>query len=254
MRFRAAVALVLAVPALTSPAAFAGPRESPNSYMQYTTTQPGAPTGTDLHVWFVNPTDPNAKPYAVQNMIVHTPTGGVVDTTALPQCHATDAEIYLEGFDACPADTLLGGGFAVSDSGPNSPSRYSRTTIQNYNNQDEVVGIGINDDIPAIRNIDRSKYDYQANTLTSTFPLFPAVPEPPTNEPYMPISELAISFPAHASGAKTYARTPPTCPPSRHWTFVVDFVYRDGTTDTITSESPCDGPAATATVQPSSAP
>src|SRR3954451_23305208 len=238
------ITLIAAVAtAVISPSALAGPRESPQSYIHYTTETPGAVSGTDLHIWFVNPTDPNAKPYSVQNMVIHTPTGGTVDTTALPQCHATDAEIYIEGWDACPQDSFLGGGRAVSDSGSNSPSRYSHTTIKNFNNQDEVVGIGINDEIPAIETIDRSKYNYQTNTLTSTFPLFPGFPEPPGNEPYTPISELAIAFPPHANGDKAYIRTPPTCPPSRHWTFVIDFIYRDGTVDTITSDSPCSGRA-----------
>ena len=245
-RFVRIAAAALVAAAVFSPPALAGPRELPQSYVRYSTDQPGAPAGTDLHIWFVNPTDPNAKPYAVQNMIVHAPAGGVVYTTALPQCKASDAEIYLEGWDACPADTFLGGGFAFSDAGQNSPpgSRYSRTTIKNFNNQDEVIGIGINDNISAIKTIDRSKIDHQAGTLTSTFPLFPGPPEPPTNEPYIPISELSITFPPHSSGDKTYNRTPSTCPPSRHWTFVIDFVYRDGTVDTISSDSPCTGRAA----------
>jgi len=242
--------VVVLVAALPCTAAFAGPRESPQSYLRYSTETPGAPAGTDLHVWFVNPTDPNGKPYGVQNMVIHSPSGSSVDTTMMPQCKATDAEIYLEGAAACPANTFLGGGFAVSDSGPSSPSRYSHTTISNFNNQDEVVGIGVNDDIPAIKTIDRSKYDQQAGTLTSTFPLFPGPPDPSTNEPFIPISELSITFPPHTAGDKTYIRTPPTCPPSRHWTFVLDFIYRDGTVDTITSDSPCAGPAATQDVQP----
>jgi len=249
---RVVVAVVVSTTVLgvTGASALAGPREAPQSYIHYSTGTPDAAAGTDLHVWFVNPADPNAKPYAVQNMIIHAPAGGAVDTTTLPQCHASDAELQLEGWDACPNDTLLGQGFAFSDSGPNSPSRYSRTTIKNFNNQDEVVGVGINDQISAIKTIDRSKYDHQAGTLTSTFPIFPGVPEPPTFEPYIPISELSITFPPHIAGGKAYNRTPSTCPPSRHWTFVIDFVYRDGTVDTITSDSPCSGPAATHDVQP----
>src|SRR5436190_5618080 len=240
----AAVAAVVALTAVFTSSALAGPRESPKSYIHYTTDQPGAVSGTDLHVWIVNPTDPNAKPYAVQNMVIHTPTGGTVDTTALPQCHATDAEIYLEGWAACPDDSFLGGGFAASDEGTSSSPRYTTTTIKNFNNQDEVVGIGINDQIPVITTIDHSKYDYSARTLTSSFPLFPGFPEPPQYEPYTPVSELAIAFPPHQNGGKAYIRTPPTCPPSRHWTFTIDFIYRDGTVDTITSNSPCTGPAA----------
>jgi hypothetical protein len=70
-----------------------------------------------MDVHFVNPSDPNAKPYAVKTMVVHGPRGSIVDTSVPPQCRATDAEIYVEGPAACAADSQIGSGFAESDQG-----------------------------------------------------------------------------------------------------------------------------------------
>ena len=244
-----ATLLAIATAALLAAPAFAAPRQY--GTMTFTSTTPRTPTGTSLHVFFQNPDDPTAKPYTVQNMVIHSPAGTQTDTTDFPQCHATDAELLTIGPPACPIDSYLGGGQAKSDQGPNSPQRYSWSDISDFNNQDEVVGVAVNEDIALIKNVDRSKYDYRNGTLTSTFPLFPAVPEPPTMEPYTPIAELQIHFPAHVDVlGHAYSATPSTCPPERHWTFVIDFIYRDGVTQSITSESPCSGPAGSPDGQP----
>src|SRR4051794_29830995 len=164
---------VLAIVATALAASGSASAELPRQYgsMQFTATTPDTSTGNVLHVWFQNPSDPNAKPYAVQTMTIYRPNGTVIDTTAPPQCHATDAEIYLEGFDACPADTQLGSGFANGDQGPGASPRYSTTDLKQFNNQDEVVGIGVNEQISALKTIDRTKIG--PRTSTSTFPLFP---------------------------------------------------------------------------------
>lgn len=226
---------IAALAASTSPAAGATPRQTGS--LTFTTTQPGASTGTDLHFDFQNPDDPNAKPYSVAQMIMHAPPGTVTDTTVPPQCHATDAEIYLEGPAACPQDSKLGGGVAITDNGPGGDpsSRYSQTTLTHFNNQDEIIGIGVNDQIPAIKTIDRVKIE--GRTSTANFPLFPGVPPP---EPYTPVKTLDIHIaPYTSSGGQPYQRTPRNCPAVGYWTQTTDFVYRDGTVESVESHSPC---------------
>jgi hypothetical protein len=231
-----AAAAVAAIATCAGPAAGATPRQTGS--LTFTTTQPGAPTGTALHFDFQNPDDPNMKPYAVAQMIMHAPPGTVTDTTVPPQCHATDAEIYIEGPAACPPDTKLGGGYAITDNGPGGDpsSRYSPTTLTHFNNQDEVIGIGVNDQIPAIKTIDRVKIE--GRTSTANFPLFPGVPPP---EPYTPVKTLDIQFPPYTRGGQAYMRTPRACPVAGYWTTTTDFVYRDGTTQSVESHSPCQG-------------
>jgi hypothetical protein len=211
-------------------AAQATPRQT--GEFHFTSTTPGAVTGNHLDVVFQNPDDPALKPYSVDQMIVHIPPGTVTDTTALPQCHATDAEIYAFGPAACPADSKIGSGDAYSAQGGGAPDSHS--VLTHFNNQDEVVGIGVVDDVP-ITTIDRTKLE--PDKSTSTFPLFPGVPPP---EPYTPVHSLTIDFPPHEVNGRAYTRTPPTCPAAGYWTFIVDFKYRDGVTESIVSHSPCE--------------
>src|SRR5215210_7149213 len=90
-----AIFAALAASLSMTSAAGAAPRQSGS--IGFTTAVPGAPTGISAHFDFVNPDDPNAKPYSVSQMIVTGPAGTVTDTTVPPQCHATDAEIYALG-------------------------------------------------------------------------------------------------------------------------------------------------------------
>ncbi|HEY2601854.1 MAG TPA: hypothetical protein VGI67_09875 [Thermoleophilaceae bacterium] len=124
----------------------------------------------------------------------------------------------------------------MSDQGADSPGgRYTRTSLTHFNNQDEVVGIGVNDQIPAIKTIDRTSLD--GTTSTSHFPLFPGLPPP---EPYTPVKSLYISFPPYQRDGRAYHLTPPTCPAVGYWTFTIDFSYQDGVSQSIESHSPCE--------------
>jgi hypothetical protein len=213
--------------------ASAAPRQTGS--IGFTTGIPGAPTGITAHFDFVNPADPNAKPYSVAQMIVTGPEGTVTDTTVPPQCHATDPEIYALGPDACPADSRIGHGLAIVDNGPGANPREGRTPLTHFNNQDEIVGIGVYEQIPAIKSIDRTKLE--GTRSTSTFPATPGLPPP---EPYTPVKSLDITIDTYVrADGQAYKRTPPACPKVGYWTFTTDFVYRDGTTETVVSQSPC---------------
>ncbi|HKP88542.1 MAG TPA: hypothetical protein VJT75_01080 [Thermoleophilaceae bacterium] len=222
------LAACLAAAALATPAA-AAPRQV--GTLSFTSTVPGTVTGSVLDVHFQNPDNPSLKPYAASRMVIHMPTGARMDTTVPPQCHATDAEIYALGFDACPEETRIGQGLAESDNGNGTTSK---TTLRHFNNQDEVVGVGQNNDIPVIRTIDRTRIE--GDTTTSNFPLFPGVPPP---EPYTPVKDLDITIEPYGTNERPYARTPPTCPANGSWKFKIDFTYRDGVTETLVSRSPC---------------
>jgi len=226
-------AAVVAAVAAAGTAQAAGPRQVGS--MTFTTTVPGAPTGLVSTFHFRNPDDPGAKPYAVARMNVRGPEGGVIDTTVPAPCRASNAELLALGPPACPEDSRIGGGYVLSDTGGRDPfPRYSRTTITSFNNHGEVIGLGINDDIPAIRAIDRTKVGQGGSS--TTFPVFPGVPPP---EPYTPYSTLHMHFPPYVRGGRAYNRTPPTCPPAGHWTFTHEFIYHDGVSQTVRSTSPC---------------
>jgi hypothetical protein len=209
------------------------PRQSGS--FTYTSTVPGTATGIVANFDFRNPENPNLKPHAAAKMVITTPVGGVIDTTVPPQCHASDGQLMAEGPAGCPPKTKVGGGFAVADTGGGGPfPRYSKTTISDFNNQGEVIGVGVNNDIPAIKSVDHTRI--RGNTSTTEFPAFPGVPPP---DPYTPFKRLHFYFPPYVRGGRAYDRTPPTCPATGYWTIRTSFIYYDGVSQTVRSSSPC---------------
>jgi len=203
--------------------------------IHYTTTAPGAPTGTVVDWRFQNPENPKLKPHTAIRMVVHSPVGGLIDTTAPPQCHASDAQLMVQGPPACPKATQVGSGLAVSDTGGGGPfPRYSEATITNFNNQDEVIGVGEVKAIPLLKPVDRTKIN--GRTETTDFPLFPGAPPP---DPYTPFKSLHVVFPKYVRNGRPYMRTPRRCPAVRYWTMTTEFTYADGVKQVVVSRSPC---------------
>jgi hypothetical protein len=203
--------------------------------LTYTTTTPGAPTGLRLEFEFQNPADPTGKPHAVARMVVHRPPGGVIDTTVPEQCRASNAELMALGPDACPPESRIGAAVVIGDTGSSGPlPRYTRTDITNFNNQDEIVSVGQNEDLPLVRPVDRTRIEPDRTTTN-----FPAIPGWPPPDPYTAFKSYRFLFPAYVRDGRTYNRTPPTCPASGHWTMTLEFTYRDGVTETVESRSPC---------------
>ena len=87
-------------------AAQASPTDRQTASLTFSTVKPGAPTGSRFDVVWRNPDQPNnpdAKPPSVQTLVVSYAPGTIIDTSAVPQCTASDAELMLFGAGACPA-------------------------------------------------------------------------------------------------------------------------------------------------------
>ena len=220
------------------PADAAGPRQAAS--LTYTSQAPGTPTGFVGDMRFQNPENPGLKPHTLKAMVVRSPAGAVIDTTVPPQCHASDAQLMIQGPDACPRETQIGWGLSVTDNGGGGPlPRYSEAAITSFNNQNEVVGVGVPKQLPALKLIVRTKI--QGSTSTTSFPLFPGVPPP---DPYTPFKRLYMVMSPYARDGRAYVRTPPTCPRVGYWTITGEFTYVDGVTQAVESHSPCErGPS-----------
>jgi hypothetical protein len=142
----------------------------------------------------------------------------------------------LEGPAACPADSRVGGGTLVTDTGSTNDSfpRYVTNDVTQFNNQDEMIGVAVSRTDPPVTAVSRS--NLQGNTSTTEIPFFPGSPPP---EPFTAFRTLRISIPPYVRGDRTYNRTPPTCPAAGYWTMTLEFGYRDGVTETVESRSPC---------------
>jgi hypothetical protein len=218
----------------------AGPRQTFS--FAYTSQLPGTSTGLETRFEFFNPEDPGAKPHSVARMVIRTPPGSGVDTSVRPQCHASDAQLLAQGPDGCPANTKIGGGTAVADpGGGGDPStRETSNTITNFNGDGEIIGVGVNDQTPAIKSVDHTKIS--PHTSSTDFPVFPGFPPP---DSFTAVKSLHEVFPAYVgTGGRPYIRTPSKCPKSGYWTVVGTFTYRDGVTETATSRTPCTRPGA----------
>lgn len=226
-----AVALVT-IGAGVAPAA--GQRQTGGNF--FTATKPGAATGNSFHFDFKNPENPDQKPHTVNRIVVHAPAGTTYDFGVVPQCHASDAQLQTMGDSACPADSKVGSGLAVSDTGSSGPfpPRYTDSTVSQFNGDHELIGVGTNKDIPAIKTVTHTKFS--GTTASTDFPTFPGSPPP---DQYTPLKSLKVDFPKLVRNGRAATRTPPTCPSVGYWTIVTDFTYVDGVTQHVTSHSPC---------------
>jgi hypothetical protein len=235
-RVQAAAVAAAAIAILATGAGAAGkpPRQSGKNV--FTSKKRGAATGTSFHVKFRNPEDPALKPHTVSRIVVHYPKGTRFDSKAAPQCHASDAELQSEGPDACPPESKVGGGLAVSDTGGSGPfpPRYTTSKISQFNGDGELLGVGVNQDIPAIKTVTHTTF--KGTTASTNFPTFPGMGPP---DDYTPLKSLDVDFPPRKTGTRATVRTPPRCPKSHRWTIVTEFTYVDEVTQRVVSHSPC---------------
>jgi hypothetical protein len=235
-----AVGLVLA--AAVAPAAWAdAPRQAAS--LKYTTTTPSAATGSVLSIDWVNPNDPNAKPYAIKTLIVQFAPGSTLDTSVPEQCKASDAQLEAEGAAACPPASQVASGTIVTDSGGNAGPfpRFIDVAATNFNNQGEVIGIGDATNAPIVPGVTRTvtRSQVTGNSFSTDFPAF-RTGSPPDG--FNALKSLRVTAAAIARDGRAYGRTPATCPASGSWTNKLTFVYQDGVTQTVLSDSPCTSP------------
>ena len=205
-----------------------------------TTAVPGAATGSFFEVEFRNPGDPNGKPYSIARIEVRFSPGTVIDTRAIEQCKASDAELYALGKDACPPGSRLGTGRIVSDTGSTAGfPRFVENDSATFNNEGELIGISESSNagpvVPGFsRIVTRNRISSQGVDIS-----FPRLPGNGPPEPYTAIKSLRVHTPAVVQGGRPYSTTPPTCPPSGYWTGTLTFIYRDGVQQRVESQAPC---------------
>src|SRR4051794_37836832 len=97
--------------AVCAPSAAAQPVSGPRKTIDwnFTTAQPGAPTGFSFSGVYHAAGDPKGDPPYMRRMVFSPPPGTRMDTTVVPQCTASDLELAVRGPDACPGSKLGGG-------------------------------------------------------------------------------------------------------------------------------------------------
>src|SRR5438093_1156805 len=77
---------------------------------QFTTIQPGVPSGLTCSGIYHAAGAPQADPPYMRKMVFYPPPGAGFDTSVPDQCSASDVELVTQGPSACPAGSLLGKG------------------------------------------------------------------------------------------------------------------------------------------------
>jgi hypothetical protein len=232
-----ALAGAAAVPAL----ALAGSDARQEARYTLTEKLAGQETGERFKFDYVNPDDPDAKPPAVEKVVTKLPRRGHFDTSVPASCEASDAELMALGADACPEDSLIGGGVVTVDTGLPEPGRIVTADVVFANNAEDADGefIYINTvrDGSLARTVIRADVKRRKTvTLAGTLP-----GTPPDGGS---IDTVAFEIDSISKGQNNYITTPPRCPRG-HWVTRVRFFYPDDVSQVERTRTPCSevGPA-----------
>ena len=232
---RVATAAALALVALAAQASAVSEPPRQTYKDQFTTDVPGASTGRTYAIEWVNPDDPEGKPHSFSHLHVELADGARFDTSALPYCEASDAELMAAGASACPAETKVADDETLVDTGFPGSGRYFTTDFVFFNNKDELVLLATVREVGA-RVVLRGRVG--KNTIDIDVPVLPGAP-PDGAAPKRQRGEWNPRSTVRDGNQLNYLTTPPTCPASGFWVNRVTYTYRDGVTQTAESQSPC---------------
>lgn len=205
----------------------------------YTTTQVGSPTGVKVHIFFHAADDRDAKPSPLRSAVIHGPEGLRSDTGVMNQCMASDEELRAMGSDACPDDTKLSVGSFSAIGGFGPPADPFMGDDHVFNGPDQIIEVITVKGGSASPGFDR--LTISGSTLTAHPPMTPG--GPPDGESSVRSIDFQIPV-RRGSGGRSLITTPPGCPAAGQWMTTATFGFKDGTTDTVTSASPCKLPRA----------
>lgn len=202
---------------------------------QFSSTQPGEPTGLEFRQLYKNPNDPNAKPSPVRRFLFAAPPGSVFDGSAVPVCNATDQEFQQMGKAACPAESVVGEGFITVMTGmPGEQPFPLDTTV--FNSGDGIVELFTEQGTGIFLSIERPEFR-GANAFEDT-DIAPTPGGPPDFQ--SAAREAYIEFPvSRGADGRSFITTPPECPASKRWTARFEWTNGDGNSYSNTHAMAC---------------
>lgn len=210
-----------------------GPRAKVDAV--FSTQSPGASAGRTEYGDFVDPANPGGKPHAAKSVVLELASGARWDTDAIPQCTASDAELMVAGPAACPADTKVGQGPVVVDTGFEGSNRNLDIDFTAFNEDDGMILVGREKQsggyLAVHGSISGGRLEIQ----------FPPVPGTPPDGGALKTERIVFFERSEVRGGErhAYLTTPPSCPPSGTWVNKLTYTYADGVSQTVESVSPC---------------
>ncbi len=206
--------------------AYASPQFSSTFELAYLPAKPASSGGIHTFMTWSDPGEPNGKPKRITKIQFRFHPGTRIDTRALRQCRASDADVRIQGVRACPKGSRLG--FATSRV-ITASTPADRTNIRFFNAPRQIIVLVRVED----RTLAVYRDDIKGREVTVNLDL-------PNG---LSLLELDATIKRHAGGhgrkRRVYFRTPPTCPPTGEWTTTVVFTFIDGSSQQLTDGSPC---------------
>jgi hypothetical protein len=183
-------------------------------------------SGLRTVITWSDPGEPSGKPKAVKSFNLRFHRGTKFDTSALPMCKASRTAVRRLGTRACPAASKLGSGYTEAIA---SADIRFKTVVTLFNARRQIIVlVQVNG-----RTLTEFRDDVKGRSLAVNA-------EIPSG---ISLTKLDVRIPAHSrtSGGKriAYMRTPGVCPVSGAWTTLVTLTYVDGSSQAITTASPC---------------
>jgi hypothetical protein len=200
----------------------------------FSSQAPGSSTAMSLHIRYTKTGgDPNDKPSPIRSFQLDAPAGTTFRTAKVTACEASDAQVMLQGPDACPSASRLGGGTVtvVTGFGPPFDPFVSPTPV--YNDGKGWLEISQTPSSPAVT-IAVTRLAVSGSRVSG--PIGSSPGGPPDGQ--SAVSAVDLSFPASTG----YISTPPSCPASGKWVATGTFGFADGTTQVVSGETPCTRP------------
>ena len=218
----AGVALTLVVP--TALAAPGNARQDP-AELKFTTRSPGAASGASILIDYVNPHDPDAKPFGVDRVETIFHPGTRIDTSVPAQCDQARASAVPN--DRCPPASRVGGGILHVDQGASpfvSPAlpRILEFRVTLFNAPDQVL-FRLDGTNNAIRGLVAPSEVRGERTIRAEIPPLPG--GPPDNQAAIDLADIDYRTISNRRG--NYITTPSSCPSRGSWANRLAFYYND---------------------------
>lgn len=244
MRRRAAglAITVMVACAAAPPTAVATPVSGPHETVdnRLTTTQPNAPSGFSFDGTYHAAGAPSAPPPYMRKMIFYNPDGARYDTTVPERCSASDVDLETRGAAACPAGSRLGGGMTTAAFLGRLPTTVS---VDVFNAADAQIMLVHSPEVMTVargRILPDGSVQYASPTC---WPYAQQLGCPVDDVLQLKSSVVVPPYTKVVNGAlRSYITTPPTCPPSGHWSGPVRLWWADGSVDTVVVDEPCTSP------------
>ncbi len=198
----------------------------------FNTQVPSSLAAIRLHILYKdpqNPNDPNSPPPPLTSVTIKAPPGSVIDGSAVPACGASDQQLMVEGRSACPAGSVVGGGFGsvIVGAGPAVTTDVLNATLINYG--EGIIELFTDPSTGATVADDRAQFQ-GPSTMVLHPPVDPGVTE----------REFSFTYDAvRGPSGKAFITTPPQCAASGLWTSTLDYTVSNGASYSVMSATPC---------------